>query len=252
MSADRSRLVTGGQGYKATIHALRSEIWSPVLEVNSEAEFIGCAALNSAQTQLAIGTNYARGVELWDLSKEPPTRLGHVECVDVPLQVIFCANDNLIIVRDGGGRIRVFCVTNGVLEELETPEIGEHFYDLAVSPDGNELATVGLYRGDVWSLSESGATHVRRIHNNETEGHYATAVSYSPDGARIVLGSFKGGQGRVRILDRHTGVVDKDITIPGYVIKVHYLDDRRHVMTANGNGTIYILRPDATGQPKQE
>jgi formylglycine-generating enzyme required for sulfatase activity len=66
-------------------------------------------------------------------------------------------------------------------------------------------------------------------------------LAVSPDGKALVSAALDG---RVMLWDPATGAKLREWQLPGPVHAVAFANDGRHLATANGNGTVYILRID--------
>ena len=136
--------------------------------------------------------------------------------------------------------MKVFRISDQSLEELPVPDLNgiEQLYDFDISPDGRELAAAGYHGVHRWSLSDSEVRHI------EWFPHNFHAVSYAPDGHRLALNSGLGGPTRGLVIrNLETGLDEQTIPLPEDVRQVKYLEDGRHTLTVNANGTLYILRP---------
>ncbi len=240
VSPDQSRLVTGADGGEAIIHELRDGAWQPIRAITTGAKSVVSAAMNADHSRLAIGTDHPKAISLWDLTSPQPTRVAQFDSAVAEVwKVAFAADDKLLVARIGRS-VSVFRVSDQSLEELPVPELNNltELYDFDISPDGLELVTGGYHGTNRWSLSESGAQHVQKFSR-------ADSVSYSPDGRMLAMVRRSGDGHTTELVIRNlqTGLDEQSIPFPGRVQKVLYLDDSRHIATANGNGTIYILRP---------
>jgi hypothetical protein len=117
---------------------------------------------------------------------------------------------------------------------------------LALAPDGRTLATGGGERDlgrpspspiSPWRLS--GKEPPRQT--LRLDGHLLAInfMAYSPDGQMLV----SVGQTRQVILwETMTGSKYREWQLPGQVARITFADDGRHLITANENGTLYVLR----------
>jgi WD40 repeat protein len=108
---------------------------------------------------------------------------------------------------------------------------------LAWSPDGKLLATGGQARLYLWDVA---AGKVARTFM----GFDATvnAAAFHPDGTTLAWGN---RDGTVRVWDIRTGTEQRRIQLVPHeaqIFRVAYTPDGRHLLTCNGNGTLYILR----------
>jgi WD40 repeat protein len=113
---------------------------------------------------------------------------------------------------------------------------------LVVSPDGRQAVVQFRYRrADVVALP-GGRVLFRLRHNGFIED-----ASYSPDGRLIVTGGYAGGVGGVRLWNRHTGQLVRDLR--GALLHVEgvaFSDDGTLVGAASADGTARIWQA-ATG-----
>jgi hypothetical protein len=64
-------------------------------------------------------------------------------------------------------------------------------------------------------------------------------MAYSPDGQMLVSA---GQTGQVILWETMTGSKYREWQLPGQVTRITFADDGRHLITANENGTLYVLR----------
>ena len=136
------------------------------------------------------------------------------------------------------GRLRVWDVDGG-REVFRRDCPGRVFQDAAFSPDGRRLATAsGVFRGprpeqkhriSLWDLE----TGEERLH---LEVHFATSLTFSPDGRRLagrVYDAPDGEEmGEVRVWDTATG---------GVVLTRKFAHGRVGTMAYNGDGTLLAV-----------
>jgi WD40 repeat protein len=186
-------------------------------------------------------------LRLWDLAGPVPKPYAVVEDVDrnrsVMGDVALSPDGSLLAVGVGqfGKSLFLWRITPEGLREVEAPEI-DSASRLAFSPDGKTLAvsddhaTVRLL-----DLTEAGASEraVLMGHNLPGWSGVVTSVSFDGDGRRLVS---TGRDGRVLVWDSTSGGRLHEWQLPGLVHHAVFAADGRHIATANGNGTAYLLR----------
>jgi serine/threonine-protein kinase len=121
-------------------------------------------------------------------------------------------------------------------------------YILAASPDGRTVlaSTRGPHQASRLIDIETG----REIHQWPSAGPHQTALAISPNGklaATAVVG--KDGAPIVSLYDAGSGKPVREWQLLGSINALAFANDGRHLATANGNGTVYILRI-AEGPPR--
>jgi WD40 repeat protein len=176
------------------------------------------------------------------------TPVGQVRVLDLSLQeerfayvdhpaVVGCvalSPDNRVVAggyRDG--TIKVFDLVKG--SELATRSNDSSVDALAFTPDGGRLAAAGaggsimLYNGRTLEGPQAVPTRADRT----------LALAMAPDGKKLVSTHFDGW---VIVWNPWTGERLDGWQLPGPVYGVAFATDSRHVVTANGNGTVYVIR----------
>jgi WD40 repeat protein len=136
------------------------------------------------------------------------------------------------------GTLRVWHVGIGrLLKEIRGD--WKEVYKLLAYPEGRSV------------FLATGRNHAARMVGLETsheirrweEGANITALALSPDGrqAAVALPSPNGGS-LLRLYDVSKGERVREWSLPGLVNDLAYAHDGRHLLTANANGTAYILR----------
>lgn len=114
------------------------------------------------------------------------------------------------------------------------------FQGLAISPDGKTLACGGaakkVYLGE-WGAAPGTPGEL----NGPPLQAACTSVAFSPDGKRLVVADQSG---RLNLWDAETRRHQRTISLPGPIRAAVFAPDSRHIATANGNGTVYLLRLD--------
>ncbi|HEX6401095.1 MAG TPA: WD40 repeat domain-containing protein, partial [Actinomycetota bacterium] len=130
------------------------------------------------------------------------------------------------------GRLEVWRVDTA---ELVMEEVTAHTgfgADLAFSPDGRTLVTVGGDGGAVWSVPEG--DRVRSL----SRGGKLTAVSFSADGRRFATA---GEDRTARIWDPETGWELLSLELPDAVMSVALSPDGTELATGHANGVVRVL-----------
>jgi WD40 repeat protein len=110
-------------------------------------------------------------------------------------------------------------------------------WSVAFSPDGSQAASADdLGQVQLWDLTGAEPRvrtlprwHVRMV----------LSVAFSPDGKTLASAGYDG---RIILSEMPAGKKMHEWQLPGPVSAVCFARDGRHLATANGNGTVYILR----------
>jgi WD40 repeat protein/serine/threonine protein kinase len=164
---------------------------------------VGTLALSADGRFLATGEHPDHGsrVLMWRISPQPnqPPSLVWSNQTDVCPTILRFSPDGQTIVANSKtfihGNIGVWNVTSGTELQPEFPKksIG-YLLDLAFSPNGQRLASVGVQSAiKVWNFSD------RTVHCS-LEGHLAhvNSLAFSGDGSRLISG---GDDGTIRFWD---------------------------------------------------
>jgi len=136
------------------------------------------------------------------------------------------------------GKMRRWSVADGKLtESVELPFDGG--LPLAIAPDGKTVAALTLDRLHFQFLAE-GKTPIPLLDTGR-----AWSVAFSPDGQSVVTAGH-----RLIVWELATSRPLHQWTLPGPVQWATYAPDGRHLLTANSNGTIYVLRLAPSPDPK--
>ncbi len=236
-------LEPGGTG--TLLFRREADQWKTIRRINGAG--VHSAALNNDGRRIAIGRNNGTEfvVELWgwESEKQPARKLHEIKAdSDFSLsQFAFAQEDRSLVVRHGFN-VEVWDVQDDQLVP-RTKLPPRQFHQIAVAPDGHTLAT---------TASAFAAGHKLELWNLTTDLQQPTAsfslpnaeaVTFSPDGRRLAA-SFQesGTSAGVQIIQLATGTVEQRLTFPGAVHQLDFADDNRHLITANANGTIYVVR----------
>jgi WD40 repeat protein/serine/threonine protein kinase len=144
---------------------------------------------------------------------------------------------------EGGGVLRLWEANNGKAQAYLVGTPRSAVTAAAGSPDGH-FALAGSADGTVrlWDLKK-GAEQKPTVLVGLTSS--VTSVAYAPDGKTVAASAVDG---KVIVWDVATGKPRQEWKMPGAVHAIAFDEQGRHLATANGNGTVYILRLDmATG-----
>lgn len=170
-------------------------------------------------------------IHLWEVpvGKELGQLKGREKSDRGVLAVAFSPDGKVVLSASNRGLLSAWKV--GSREVLWRVDTGHRLAGLAVSPDGNTLATAGEQSVCLWkaSMGES----VRRF-----DGPRATAVAFAPDGRTLIAGGFDGS---VRLLDvtsgRETGKLPGCF---GWVRSVAFSPDGKQAAAGGADARVHL------------
>ena len=108
---------------------------------------------------------------------------------------------------------------------------------MSLTADGSRLAFAQRDRSiQLWNLAGKAPERGAALQGHERP---LTAVTFAPGGARLASSDMGG---RVVLWDVATANPVREWQLPGSVHTLAFAPDGRHLVTANGNGTVYVLR----------
>ncbi len=222
------------------------------------------AALNHDGSKMAIGIGSK--LELWDFEGNRSRKLAETTTIeDRFLQIEFLGDDRLITRSRSNVRPTVIPQLWDIQPptiKLQSAVVEDTVFTVnqfALAPDGQTLATAkGESAVKCWDLRTS-PPQVTPAFANRTE-HYngAGAIAFSPDGSTLAAYALREprdankrsdvkadpatlGYG-IDLIEVATGQTKRRLTYPGPVRNIQFTPDGQHLVTANGNSTIYVVR----------
>jgi len=236
-SEDGSLLVTWETPpSRCVIRRREQNEWRAIRTVPSTIE-ARCGALSHDQRRLVIGSNIGE-IELWDLEAKPPRKLWTHKTPQnqYVVRLHFAMKDSLLVSEVYGTAVVQRITDTGLEPFFTVPTAGYQFTDVA--PNGESMALASLHALSTWSLTSDPPQQIQQLLAPQA-GIEPRSVAYSPDGRQLAV-AYANGQ--IWLHDLETGTVSRKLQLPGGVRHVLFTTDNRHLITANGNGTIYVVR----------
>jgi len=124
---------------------------------------------------------------------------------------------------------------------LEIAPVGTNVNQLAMSPHGRQLVVAAQSGLSCWTIE--GNQWQRQWYRSE----YTNAAAFSADGIQLAVDC----NDYVALIDLESGRDDTRWQYPGFVTDLAFSPDGRHLLTANANGTVYVLRLPGGGVPQK-
>ncbi len=172
-------------------------------------------------------------------------------------QIAFLDDQHLVMLGSGHGattRVQLWDIQpNAITLRAELPE--DNVWQFAISPDGHTLATGGAFVVKCWDLHTSPPSVLPAFANrtsDEALSHFRNIgpVAFSPDGRTLAANTHHQDHGHgIDLIDVATGETKQRLAYPGPVRNIQFTPDGRHLVTANGNSTIYVVRLESLTNP---
>jgi WD40 repeat protein len=153
-----------------------------------------------------------------------------------PLCLAFAPDDRTLAVSLEQGEVILHETATGKEGPTLRPQ-GPQTHALAWSPDGKLLATGGQGFFQLWEVATGKIAGTLCGHDGAV-----SAAAFSPDGKTVASGS---SDGTVRWWDVANGALQQTIRLAlpeARILRIDFAPDGRHLLTSNGNGTLYVLR----------
>jgi serine/threonine-protein kinase len=185
---------------------------------------------NNNRQSFIVLRDVADGRELMRL----PERLEQIHLLN------FSPDGQLLAMLSRAGYLKVWDVTTRQEHSLpNTPGINTHVGAVAFSPDNSLLALGNGYYPDNRVFLRLFDLKSGKAGRTFAASAPVGALAFRPDGK--VLAAFDSA-GNLNLFDVAGGQSLRHWTIGGPVHSLHFSKDGRYLFTANGNGTVYVLR----------
>jgi WD40 repeat protein len=241
-SPDGKLLVSAGQDSTLRVWDVSG---SRFVEVGKFTDFNNSvtSAAFAGDGKLLAGGSQDRTVRLYDVAAGKVTLRGELTHSDPVNAVALDANGHTLVCLVGdqlrGHTLRLWDLTPArprVRADLRPPR--GFWTKMALSPDGRTLAA-GTGNGALrlWDLGAADPRDRREWPIPGARGA-VSALALSPDG-QLLAASVPG---RLVVWDLGAMKMIRDWELPGTVEDLAFGPEGRHLITANANGTVYILR----------
>ncbi len=179
-SPDGSTLASGGYDTAVRLWDVKTGIVRRTLQ--GHAAVVGSVAFSPDGSMLASAGG-DKTIRLWGVEsgRHRTTLTGH----EAGVKCVFHPNLPIIASASSDGTVRLWDSVSGQLRETVDAK-SRSVYDVAFSPDGSILATVGEAGMNLWSVSRQGRCSAR--HTPVGEQGKVLCMAFSPDGSMLASG----------------------------------------------------------------
>lgn len=187
------------------------------------------------ETVLAVGGGGA--ITLWDVGGTMPREITRVDVPKGTMRFLQSAGSNTLLSSAEDGLVRLWQFEKGQLAETARVPMSGPVANVALAPDGQMLAIAGtdgqitLWKRDADKLAK-GRELIIGVGN-------PGGLAFSPDGQRLAA---SGQFGHLVVWDVASGRKAWETKLPYAAPHLAFAPDGRHLVTANANGTAYVLR----------
>lgn len=148
------------------------------------------------------------------------------------------SRDGKTLLQSTGVNVQILDVPTGrVQHTFDAPQTGL----VALSPDGNSAASVGVNGGAVkiWSVKTDQVLYELKAHRG-----YVTGLCYDQTGDHVFTCGYDG-----RVIQWQRDEKKREWRLPGWIASMQLSPEGRHLFVNNGNGTVYMLRLEEVAAP---
>jgi WD40 repeat protein len=203
--------------------------------LTGDAGFLNTLAF-SGDGRVAVacgGTNRNGLLEVWNTRDRKQT--ANIEGVPDAIAALALSGDGRTIIAGGlEGNLRIW--SGPPWKDRGSIPTEGPIASLALSPDARTVATIDGNSGTIRTWDLAGRKRIRAF--PEPVGA-PTALVYTPNGKQLISAHFSG---QIIVWDAVSGEKKSEWKLPGAVNGLAVAPDGRHLATANGNSTVFILR----------